>query len=377
VIRIVVRTHGGPVLRAAVFLALALSVAGTMLAIVPVAAYYAAAQYAYADFDDEVDGLFSAADLQRLRAQSSDAGLASFIVVSGSVSSDPPPPGTGRKGTAATVLFADLGSDLSASWFTDATTVDSAEVGDDWADLSATLALRLGVAAGDPVSIPLTSGHITGRVRRVLALDFNGRPVAVAPRSSAVDRLLPDQAGLSTLVTLRSAQSPAAIARTAVSVPASAGAKTVEPVVRTRADAAATAAVTGGVQGDGLRTFTSLGVLLLVGLAIREGHALVTRRADALAITVAVGARRRSVLLALLTLEVVAATTVGIAAWWAIRAVGFGSIFPDAWPPRLDGVLALGLLAALTSYVLAVLVVGLRSFSYERLLATVREGRSL
>jgi len=131
------------------------------------------------------------------------------------------------------------------------------------------------------------------------------------------------------------------------------------------------------VVGDGLRLLTTLGALLFLGLAIREGHAVVSRRADALAIAVAVGARRRSVLLALVTMEVVAAAAVGLIVWWAIRSVGFGSIFPDAWPPRLDGLLAMGVGTALVGYVLTVLVVGLRSFSYERLLSTVREGRSL
>ena len=376
-ILLVRRTHGGPILRAAVFLALTLSVAGTMICIAPVAAYYSVAQYAYADFDYEVSGVFSTADVARLRKHATGGALASFLLVQPASLTAGSGGGGGRPHpSSATVLFADSGSNLAASWFTDATVVDRAESGEAWVDLSATLALRLGVSPGDVVRIALGAGFVTGRVRRVLALGFQGGPVAIAPRTSTVDRLLPEAAGISALVTLRTTESASAIARVAASS-ASASSRGTEALVRSRAEALRDARTSGGVVGDGLRLLTTLGALLFLGLAIREGHAVVTRRADAVALAVAVGARRRSVLLALVTMEVVAAAAVGLIVWWAIRSVGFGSIFPDAWPPRLDGLLAMGVVTALTGYVLTVLFVGLRSFSYERLLSTVREGRSL
>jgi len=379
VIFLVRRTHGGPILRAAVFLALTLSVAGTMICIAPVAAYYSVAQYAYAGFDYEVNGVFSTADLDRLRTHATGGALASFLLVHpASLTAAAGSAAGGRPiSSSATVLFADSGSDLEASWFTDATVVGrSANPGEAWVDLSATLALRLGVSPGDVVRVALGPGFVTGRVRRIVASAFQGGPMAVAPRTASVDRLLPEAAGISGLVTLQTTESATAIARVATSSGSAPG-RTTEAQVRSRVEALTDARRSGGVVGDGLRLLTTLGALLFLGLAIREGHAVVSRRADALAIAVAVGARRRSVLLALVTMEVVAAAAVGLIVWWAIRSVGFGSIFPDAWPPRLDGLLAMGVGTALVGYVLTVLVVGLRSFSYERLLSTVREGRSL
>ena len=380
-VSLVARTHGGPIVRAAVFLVLVLSTAGGLIVALPVIGYYATAQYQFANFTYELNGEFDTAAIARLKGVEPDNALASFLLVHpGSARAGSAPTTPGPAGTRATILFADPGSDLSASWFTDATVTAQATVDGAGVDLSATLANRLGVGAGDTVSIPLTTGWVSGRVRRILALSFNADAAfAVTPRTARVDALLPEAAGRSGLVTLRT-RAPLAVVRARAMGPAqaAAGAKAAtDPLIRTREQALLIAQASGSAHGSGIRTLEALGLLLFIGLAIREGHNLITRRGDALAIAVGLGASRGAVLRALLGMEVAAALFVGCSVWWAIRSISFGYFIDNAWPPQLDGLLASGLTLTLAAYLLVVLVVGLRSFSYPQLLATIREGRSL
>lgn len=370
---IIRRTHAASIARSAVFLLLVLSAAGGLLALGPAVRYYATAQYDYARFTYQVNGSFDHAALARLRALSDWGQLASFLTVRpASVRT------AGVTDSSVTLLLVDPGSRLDASWFTDGTLVASRPVTDSWIDLSTTLAARLGVHPGDRVSVPLTSGSVEGTVRSLYALTFMSvESVAVIPRTPAVDALLPEVRGTSTWATVVTSASRQAVAEAGTNASTYPGKAQIAADVRTRAEARALGAGNGEIHGDGGRTLGMLGLLVFVAVAVREGHALVTRRADTLAVAVAVGASRRSVLAALMFWEVVAVVLVGLGIGWLIRDVAFGSVWPIIWPPRLDPLLASGVAVTLAAYLCAVLSIGLVKFSYPSLLATLREGRSM
>lgn len=370
---IIRKTHGGAIFRSAIFLCLSLTVAGGLLATMPVARYYAVAQYEYSRFGYEVSGRLDSTSLSALRAMASQGQEASFLMVR---------PGSLRAGpttvSGITLLLADSRSDLAASWFTPATLVASTPVQGEWVDLSITLADQLGVGPGDRLTIPLTSGSVQGKVRSVYALAFNGETTfAIAGRTTLVDQLLPGAIGTSTIATLATTASRADVESAATGKAALPGKSPVRAVVRSLDEARIEASQAAPTRGSAVRTLELLGLLLFVALAVREGHVLVTRRADTLAVAVAVGARRRTVVGALLAWECLAALLVGLGCWWAIRDIAFGSFLPFVWPPRLDSTLATWLTLTMSAYLSTVAIVGLSQFSYARLLATLRDGQSL
>ncbi len=339
----------------------------------PVARYYAVAQYEYSRFGYEVSGRLDSTSLSALRAMASQGREASFLMVR---------PGSLRAGSTTvsgiTLLLADSRSDLAASWFTPATLVASTPVQGEWVDLSITLADQLGVGPGDRLTIPLTIGSVQGKVRSVYALAFNGETTfAIAGRTTLVDQLLPGAIGTSTIATLATTASRAEVESAATGKAALPGKSPVRAVVRSLDEARIEASQAAPTRGSAVRTLELLGLLLFVALAVREGHVLVTRRADTLAVAVAVGARRRTVVGALLAWECLAALLVGLVCWWAIRDIAFGSFLPFVWPPRLDDTLATWLTVTMSAYLSTVAIVGLSQFSYARLLATLRDGQSL
>lgn len=340
----------GSLLRTAAFLTFAAASIATLILALPVARYYRTADYELAHFDYEIVGVLGDTELRELEAIATPNSLIAFNSLS------PATLQAGGRSTGVVLYFTATPDRIGESWFSDQAVIASAAIQGNWLDITADAAHTLGVQPGDTVSTPLGGGTYQARIRRILALDSDGFAAAMGPLTAQAAALLPvdpdlkalfpTSTMLATVTLLRSNLSAEQVLQSIKSAP-----KSDSFVVERRLDV-----LQALDDQDPLTTLptvaavTLLGLLCLLGLAIREGGTLVRRRRVDLAVLAALGATRLQIIRSMMVLELGSLAIAAIVAALLVEHLAYGVLLAPVLPPIFELPLWLGLIVGTASY---------------------------
>jgi hypothetical protein len=339
-------------LRGGLFLFVAAATIASLVLSLPVTSYFRSADYAASRFDYEILGVLAPAQLEALRRIPGTMSVTGFLEFS------PAELDANGRSAGTSLLLTSEPENLPDSWFVDEAVIERSPATGNWVDVTADVAATLGVHAGDQVTTPLGGHPYAATVRRVLALDHNSFPAAIGPLTPEARELIPDDplgaslaGSTADLVTTTLVRTSASLDQVRSAVSSAPKAESI--VVQRRSEIAEHLATADPLSSmPTIVAATALGIAALLGLAIREGAALVRRQRRELAIFVALGASPGRVVEMLIVLEGSVALAASVSAGAVVVLVAYRGLLAPALPPLFVGPLALALGVATVAYVL-------------------------
>jgi hypothetical protein len=336
-----------PLALTAVVLLVSSSVIGTMVMMLPVAAYYRNADLLMGRYDVQVDALITPDVLAAAEELSEPGSAVAFVTIEPAVVV-----GRGRRADHVSVFLTRTPERIGQAWFPDDTTLSGpVDVGADWVDISANISRLLGVGPGDEIALEFLGNPVVLSVRRVIAVSRQGfKNVAVGNLGPLMGEALKqaEHGATPTVLVMRTSLSPAEV-HGAIDAAADVSDPQVTSRVETLASRPPEALSSQGVQA----AVTLLGIGILVALAMREGASVFSHRRRDLTILWALGATLRQSIGALVALESVVVVVTFPLAYLSVRWV-YDSLLGPSIPPSLLMPLQLGFVVAALGYLLVI-----------------------
>lgn len=331
----------------AVVLLLSSTVIGTMVMMLPVAAYYRNADLTLGRYDVQVDALVTPDVFAAAEELAEPGSAVAFVTIEPAIML-----GRGREADRVLVFLTPTPERIGQSWFPDDTTLSGpVDVGADWVDISANIARLLGVGPGDEIALEFLGNPVPLTVRRVMAVSRHGfKNVAVGNLGPLMVATLEqaEHGATPTVLVMRTSLSPAE-ARGAIAAAVEVSDLQVTSRVETLASEPPDSLSSQGVQAS----VTLLGIGILVALAMREGASIFSHRRRDLTILWALGATPQQAIGALVALESVVVIVTFPLAYLAVRWM-YDSLLGPSIPPSILLPLQLGFAFAALGYLVVV-----------------------